>query len=704
KLLAYLDRRRILAGILVFLTALALRCLYLWEIRRLANFLITDSLYYHRWALKILQGDWIGQGIFEKSPLYAYFLAFLLSGLQFLRDPLLWVRFLQAVMGALGCVLIARLTRQAGGSRAEGYLAGFLAACYGPFIFYDTMLMKTFLATFLSLACLLFLYRSAGVRWGRLLAAGFFMGLTSLVRDNFILILPFFLVGLIPILPAPRSRSVLRAAGWIVFGAALVITPVTARNYLVGGEFAPLTAGGGEVFYIGNHPEANGRYRPPCFPIDGRIQCVQADSEHEHDDFRRIAGGLQGKTLTPMESSRFWFRKGIAFILNNPGQYLALQARKLGIFLQDQEIGDNYDYDTFRRISRVLSLPLPTFGLVMSLGLVGMVASFSRWKRFSLLYASWFGYTATVLLFFNFSRFRIPAVAMLIPFASVGLIWLGNRTAHVYRATRRDGLRAGGRQAGPLLVGVVAVAILFPVSLRRGPAGPYASAHEQVLLGYLLRLTGRPAEALQELDRARYLLGDAPIGDRPELLEGAPVEAFREKLTREKRRLGINFRMVHARLYEGIGLAYRDLGDWNRAAGNLEKSLEILGSGVTTLEHLAFSYRQAGDLAASAEALERALAIAEVFEIRYDLAATYLELGQARQAFETLSAAPERDPGLNREQQADYHFGLGWILFNGLSRQEEARRHFERFLELAPDDPQGLEIRRILETPGDEPG
>ena len=215
--------------------------------------------------------------------------------------------------------------------------------------------------------------------------------------------------------------------------------------------------------------------------------------------------------------------------------------------------------------------------------------------------------------------------------------------------------------------------------------------------------TWAPDQA-SEWGLTKTALGDAPIGDQPELLEGAPVAAFREKLAREQRLLGINFRMVHARLYEGIGLAYRDLGDWNRAAGNLEKSLEILGSGVTTLEHLAFSYRQAGDLAASAEALERALAIAEVFEIRYDLAATYLELEQARQAFETLSAAPERDPGLNREQQADFHFGLGWILFSGLSRQEEARRHFERFLELAPDDPQGLEIRRILETPGDEPG
>ena len=59
----------------LFLLALTLRWLYLAEIRALANYLILDSRFYYLWAEDLLAGHWIGDRVFDQSPLYAYLLA-----------------------------------------------------------------------------------------------------------------------------------------------------------------------------------------------------------------------------------------------------------------------------------------------------------------------------------------------------------------------------------------------------------------------------------------------------------------------------------------------------------------------------------------------------------------------------------------------------------------------------------------------------
>src|SRR5206468_9501513 len=149
---------------------------------------------------------------------------------------------------------------------------------------------------------------------------------------------------------AVPMRDRLRACGLFLLGAAAGILPVTARNYVVGHEFALLTTGGGEVFFIGNNPDANGRYLPPPF--------VHADPEREHDDFIAKAGELQGRKLTPGESSGFWLRQGLSWIAENPGAWIRLLGRKLVIFWNAYELPDNYNYYEVREVLlHPLSLP-----------------------------------------------------------------------------------------------------------------------------------------------------------------------------------------------------------------------------------------------------------------------------------------------------------------------------------------------------------
>src|SRR5262245_31399286 len=65
-----------LAPFLVFLVALAVRLLHLWQIRRAPFFdvLLGDARGYDAWAQQIAAGDWIGRDVFYQAPLYPYFL------------------------------------------------------------------------------------------------------------------------------------------------------------------------------------------------------------------------------------------------------------------------------------------------------------------------------------------------------------------------------------------------------------------------------------------------------------------------------------------------------------------------------------------------------------------------------------------------------------------------------------------------------
>lgn len=93
-------------GLLVWLLALAVRMIYLWQIHDsdLANVLLGDAVAYDAWARRLAAGDWLGQEVFYQAPLYPYFLGVLyfIGG-----TSLTWVRGVQIVLGATTCLLLA---------------------------------------------------------------------------------------------------------------------------------------------------------------------------------------------------------------------------------------------------------------------------------------------------------------------------------------------------------------------------------------------------------------------------------------------------------------------------------------------------------------------------------------------------------------------------------------------------------------------
>ncbi|HEX7184349.1 MAG TPA: glycosyltransferase family 39 protein [Thermoanaerobaculia bacterium] len=463
--------------IVILAVALVLRLVHWWAVRDEPFFagLAMDSQEYDRWAREIAGGDWLGSQVFFQAPLYPY----LLAGIYALTGGSLDAAYLAQIAAAIaGCWALYRAGREMGGERV-GLAAAGLAAVYGPFVFYDAHLLKESLAV--SATCfLLWALAAARTREGirRWLAAGVLLGILALLRENALLLLPF-------LLPLAWSRErglkgLVHPGGALILGLVLALAPVALRNGLVGGDFLPTTFQGGVNFWIGNNPEADGTYQPI---VPGKqIPAL------ERREPVRVAEQALGRKLSPAEVSSYWLGKALAWAGDHPGNFLRLQLRKLGMFWSWYEWPDAVDFYYIQTLSPVYRLPLVEFGTVSLLALAGLWRVRRRPGPFAPALLFTLGWTASTVIFFLFSRYRLPVVPALLPLAAVPLVEL----AGAWRERRK------GRGLGMTLA---AVAFVLPHLAGFGPRMDLVHYN----LGRLAEERGDPAAA-HEHYKASFLL------------------------------------------------------------------------------------------------------------------------------------------------------------------------------------------------------
>jgi tetratricopeptide (TPR) repeat protein len=353
------------------------------------------------------------------APLRAYFHAplyvgFLTAFYRALGRNLFAVRLVQHVLGALACALVAHVARSAFRSRAVALVAGLLGAVLGPVVFYEGMIGVDALMPVLvmgTVALVLHASRRPSARaWG---LVGLALGVAALGRAVVLAWMPLLVVWAI----APR-RPRWRSAGALLLGAALVIAPVTLRNYEAEGDFTLITANGGLNLYIGNNEAANGAYVLP--------QGMAFRPGDPADDFegRRAAEESEGRALTSAEVSAWWSRRAMAFVGASPGRAAQLVLEKAKLLVSHVEYMQLHDYDVYREVAPVLGA-LPMAGLVTVPGLGGLAAVFVRRGRRPLaqrLAALALVLAASFLPFFVVGRYRTPWLLLLAPFAASWLL------------------------------------------------------------------------------------------------------------------------------------------------------------------------------------------------------------------------------------------------------------------------------------------
>ncbi len=476
-----------------------------------------DALYHHQWALAIAAGREFVTGAFFRAPLYPYFLGLLykLSGTN-----LMFARVVQAFIGGATCGFVYLLARRlmAGlqtrsvkpqanpesgfhPSAAIPLIAGFVMAAYPITIWYDAELLLEGLLTFLVLLGFVLLLRSRDTdrQWW---LPGIAFGLAAITRPNvlaFLAVLPVWLLleyrgrrddpQITQITQMGQKRTG-RHTVWtrlmFVWGAAaLVILPVTIRNYVVSGQFVPIAWQAGTNFYIGNSPESDG--------VTAIVPGTRADWWGGFDDVRRLAEEVVGRPLKGAEIDRYWLARGLEFWRKQPGKALGLVARKSFLWFSGFEVSNEQDLYSVKRysfinylffISRFLKFP---FGILLPLALAGVWLWRRQWLRLLPLYLFGAAYSLSFIVFFVCSRYRLPIIPFVAVFGAMGLTGLIGRTA---KRERVIGL-------------AIALGAFLLFNANFAAAGkPVKEDANRVAAAVALHNQGKDAEALAELQRA----------------------------------------------------------------------------------------------------------------------------------------------------------------------------------------------------------
>ena len=408
--------KRTLPSLLLFLVSSALaailRIVYLLPLRGnpLFDDAHKDSVEYVDRAREILAGQFWGQGVyFHSAPLYPYFLALVLGPGS--ATGLWWVRVVQALLSGVTAGLLALTARRLFGA-AAGVATAVLAVLYAPFLFYAGELLEITLTLFF-LALMAWVLARETLGWAHLLGAGLCLGAASLGKPNLLILLPVILVwlGFLRTRPAawPWRRGLVFVAGVLV-----LVAPITLRNRIVGDDWVLISSNGGINLFIGNNPASSGGFQVPT--------AMQYDLETSS---QRVASEALKRPVKPSEASRFWTGRAWAFFTKRPGQAARLIARKAGLLIGAYEIPNHFNIYFFREyLAPTLRWPLVWYTLVLPFGVLGMIFGLRRNGRSALAGACLLAIAATVLLFFVTSRYRLPMLVWLLPFAGYGVVLL----------------------------------------------------------------------------------------------------------------------------------------------------------------------------------------------------------------------------------------------------------------------------------------
>ena len=415
-----------------------------------------DQVSYDRLAQRVLEGNGFtfdelwwpytepGEPTAHWSFLYTLYLAAVYSVVGY--HPLV-ARLIQAVLaGALMPWLVYRLGSRHFDERV-GLVASAVMACYAYFVYYAATLMTenfyiTGILLILDIAGQLGRAGESPASAGRQgLILGLALGVTVLLRQLFLLFIPFLFLWLLwrsyrfqtgregPGLRTRnkeafggatsrdrarainlRNKPVVRMMGILLTATVILlaaIAPWTVRNYLAFNRFVLLNTNAGFAFFWGNHP-VHGQNFPAHLPDwDSYIRLIPPEL----------------LSLDEAELDQALLKRGLGFIQDDPRRYLMLSISRLDeyfMFWPSAESG------LISNVSRVFS-----FGLLWPLMAYGLIAHVRRSlsSELSVLYLFVVIYTTIHLLSWSLIRYRLPVDAVLIIFAGATLVQIQTKLA-----------------------------------------------------------------------------------------------------------------------------------------------------------------------------------------------------------------------------------------------------------------------------------
>lgn len=475
----------------IFLLALAVRLLYLWDVSDSPVFLtpIVDAGTYDELARGLSERGTMTETFFWQPFFYPAVLAVVYF---FTQGSIVGARVFQMILGSATCVLTWQFGRRVFG-RSIGALAGIIAALYGPLIFFDGELLATGWACFWSVALLTLLLRVTGdaragnrrLLWDSLLL-GLCIGLCALTRPTFLLFAVAGGAWLAWVLAVRRAGWRRTAGGLATVSvmAGLVVLPVAWQSHRVTGTFGIMPMSDGLNLHIGNNPN--------------RAETISIRPGWEWDHLTRLP---QGEGATMSRKKRLIFREKFRdYVMTQPIGFARGLGAKAVEFVSSREIPRNVDIYLFRKWSwllrglvwKVSGFGFP-FGVLLPLAVLGFIHFRKRIPAVMILFLVL--YAASIVIVFTSGRYRMPIVPVLTILASAGCFAL------------RDMFRARRRAAS--LTSLVVCAVVGLVSSVPGPFAQEQTAYEAEMY-YIL---GSTRMRVRDDDEAERLLSRALLLD-----------------------------------------------------------------------------------------------------------------------------------------------------------------------------------------------
>jgi 4-amino-4-deoxy-L-arabinose transferase-like glycosyltransferase len=361
------------------------------------------------------------------SFLYTFYLALVYK--LFGANPLA-ARVIQAVIVGLLHPFLAYLIGKRLFSTAVGLAAAGLTAVYIYYIYYTGALMtEPFYIS--AILCSLYLAilitdllpeKPTSIRWAYALGLGFSLGAAVLLRQIFFIFIPFLYLWIV----LAGKRKGLPLIRMLMVTTALVVAmiiPFTIFNYARFDRFVLLNTNAGFAFFWGNHPIYGSHFIPILTPDMASYQELVP---------------VELRSLDEAALDQALLRRGIQFILDDPGRYIRLSISRIPPYFMFWPSSGSALISNF---SRVLS-----FGLYLPFMIYGVVLSVTRLPRkigefiaspVALLLGFALVYTTIHILSWTLIRYRLPVDAVLIIFAGLALCDIAERLGVRLNISRR---------------------------------------------------------------------------------------------------------------------------------------------------------------------------------------------------------------------------------------------------------------------------
>jgi 4-amino-4-deoxy-L-arabinose transferase-like glycosyltransferase len=422
--------------ILPTLVALVVRVLYYLSVKDdfAFNHLIVNPETYDEWA-KALVGA--GQGTKESPPFYfAPGYPYFLAGLYRLLGPSLHAAVMvQVLLSTLTVTLLTWIAARLWTQR-EAWVAGLLAALYGPHVYAAGELLPETLFLFLIALAMAFTLAPGHPRGPRDRAApapapkwfalaGAVWALTIPLRSVVVFAVPII------VLDALR-RGGRRAAALAALPMIAVIACFAGINAHHSGRWVLVTANGGENLLLGNYRGADG---VSPFPT---TETRALGHEFVRRYMKEHPAGMTSKAEFVADQDRFMRQEAVRYMREHPGNALRLLGTKFLWTWSDRELPNNADVDWKARRSWLFRPPvlLLGFGLVFTLAVLGVLL-LRRHEHSLLLWIPVLLAVGTCTVFLTNGRFRLPMTISLLLLAAFGLGSLASRLGDRWRSTGR---------------------------------------------------------------------------------------------------------------------------------------------------------------------------------------------------------------------------------------------------------------------------